>query len=67
MDRLRAIWNILFANQYAVFTFKDAAPDPTWLKVPTFSWVISHNDSIFFSYIKERIKNIEEYNRLKDE
>lgn len=36
MSKLIAIWKILWAHQYAVFTFKEAAPDPTWLTVPTF-------------------------------
>ncbi len=60
MRKLKAILQILFADQWAVFTFVEAAPNPTWLKVPNFKWNISHNDSTFFWYIKERLKYIEE-------
>ncbi len=61
MAKLQAILQILFADKFAVFTFEDAAPDPTWLKVPNFRWHISHNDNSFFWFIKQRIRNIEEY------
>ncbi len=37
MNKLRAIWKILWVHQYAVSSFKEAAPDPIWLTVPTFS------------------------------
>ncbi len=62
MRKLLAIWRILWANQYAVFTFEEAAPDPIWLTVPTFRWIISKNwkESHFFWFIKERIRHIEE-------
>ena len=60
MRKLKAIWQILFADQWAVFTFEEAAPNPTWLKVPNFRWNISDNDSTFFWYIKQRIKAIED-------
>lgn len=29
MRKLQAIWRILFADKWAVFTFEEAAPDPT--------------------------------------
>lgn len=60
MRRLKAILRILFADKWAVFTFEEAAPDPTWLKVPNFFWNISHKDKVFFWYIKERLRYIEE-------
>ena len=64
MSKLIAIWKILWAHQYAVFTYKEAAPDPTWLTVPTFSWVVSKNwrENHFFWFIRERLTNIEKYN-----
>lgn len=64
MSKLIAIWKILWSHQYAVFTFKEAAPDPTWLTVPTFSWVVSKNwkENHFFWFIRERLTNIEKYN-----
>ena len=45
MRKLKAIWQILFADQWAVFTFEEAAPNPTWLKVPNFRWNISDVDA----------------------
>lgn len=64
MNKLRAIWKILWAQQYAVFSFKEAAPNPTWLTVPTFSWIVSKNwkENYFFNFIRERLDNIEKYN-----
>ena len=64
MSKLIAIWKILWAHQYAVFTFKEAAPDPTCVTVPTFSWVVSKNwrEYHFFWFIRERLTNIEKYN-----
>jgi|AATB01.1.fsa_nt_gi hypothetical protein len=69
MNKLRAIWKILWAHQYAVFSFKEAAPDPTWLTVPTFSWVISKNwkENHFFWFICERLKKIEEFDKLSNQ
>lgn len=59
MDKLRAIWKILFAHKIAVFTWKDAAPDPIWLTVPTFSWILSDNwDSVDLVYIKQKVEDI---------
>lgn len=49
MKKLLAIWRIIKADKWAVFTFEETAPDPTWLKVPNFFW-----------FIKQRLKNIEE-------
>ena len=68
MNKLIAIWKILWAEQYAVFSFKEAAPDPEWLTVPTFSWVISKNwkDNHFFWFIRERLKHIEESDNLSE-
>ena len=64
MSNLKSKWKNLLAHQYAVFTFKEAAPDPTWLTVPTFSWVVSKNwrENHFFWFIRERLTNIEKYN-----
>lgn len=59
MGKLRAIWKIIFASKIAVFTWKDAAPDPIWLTVPTFSWVLSDNwDCIDLVYIKQKVEDI---------
>lgn len=59
MDKLRAIWKILFAHKIAVFTWKEAAPDPIWLTVPTFSWIFSDNwDSVDLIYVKQKVEDI---------
>ncbi len=64
MKKLLAIWRIIWSDQYAVFTFEEAAPDPEWLTVPTFRWIVSKNwrDNHFFWFIRERLTNIEKYN-----
>ncbi len=59
MNKLKAIWQIIFADKIAVFTWKEAAPDPEWLTVPTFSWRLSDNwDAIDLSYIQRRVESI---------
>lgn len=59
MNKFRAIWRILFADKIAVFTWKEAAPDPTWLTVPTFSWVVSDNwSTIDLSYIRMKVEDL---------
>ncbi len=52
------------ADHYAVFTFEEAAPDPTWLTVPTFRWIVSKSwrECNLFWFIRERLTNIEKYN-----
>lgn len=65
MNKIKAIWKIIWAQQYAVFSMREAAPNPTWLTVPTFSWIISKNweENHFFWFIRERLKNIEVSNK----
>lgn len=59
MKKLRAIWQILFADKWAVFSFEDYAPNPTWQKITHFKCTVSHRDNEFFWFIKQRIKSIE--------
>lgn len=67
MNKLRAIWQILFAHKIAVFTWKEAAPDPTWLTVPTFSWVLSDNwNTVDLSYVKQKVEDIINFKRRHD-
>ncbi|MGN1216926.1 MAG: hypothetical protein ACI4TD_03005 [Phocaeicola sp.] len=58
MRKLRAIWQILFADKWAVFTFENAPEDPEWLTAPYFKWNISHKDLYFIDLIKQRIQII---------
>nr|DAX61630.1 MAG TPA: hypothetical protein [Caudoviricetes sp.] len=58
MRKLSAIWRILWADEFAVFTLQDCKSRPGWLGAPNFFWIISHEDSTFFWYIKERMKTI---------
>ena len=58
MRKLPAIWRILWADEFAVFTLQDYMSRPGWLGAPNFFWIISHEDSTFFWYIKERMKTI---------
>lgn len=64
MSKLLAIWRILWADHYAVFTFEDAAPDPTWLTVPTFRWIVckTWKECDLFWFIRQRLTSIEKYN-----
>lgn len=63
LNKLSCIWNIMRADQFALFTFEEAAPDPEWLTVPTFRWHVSENwDKTFFWFIKQRMESIEKYN-----
>ena len=58
-NKLKAIWQIIFADKIAVFTWKEAAPDPEWLTVPTFSWIFSDNWGVIdLGYIQRRVESI---------
>lgn len=64
MRKLRAVWQILFADKWAVFTFEEAPNDPEWLTAPYFRWNISHKfkeDENFYQLIKNKISHIENY------
>lgn len=68
MNKLKAIWQIIFANKIAVFTWKEAAPDPTWLTVPTFSWRLSDNwDSVDLGYVLRKVEDIIRTKRIDNE
>ena len=62
MRKLRAIWNIIKANKWAVFTYEEAPNDPEWATFPFFRWNVSEKDLGFFRLIRERLFSIEEYN-----
>lgn len=59
MNKLRAIWRTVIADKIAVFTWREAAPDPEWLTAPTFSWLLSDNwDDIDLDYIRRKVEDI---------
>lgn len=59
MRKLSVIWQILFSDKWAVFTFNDVPEDPEKLTAPTFRWNISEKCTYFFSLIMERLNIIE--------
>jgi hypothetical protein len=64
MRKLCAIWQILFADKWAVFTYEEAPDDPEWMTAPYFRWNISQKfkeDENFFQLIKDKISHIEKY------
>lgn len=61
MRKLLAIWNIIMADKWAVFTFEEAPDNPEWLTAPYFRWNISKKDESFFWLIKDKISHIEKY------
>lgn len=68
MNKLRAIWRIIMADKIAIFTWREAAPDPEWLTVPTFSWLLSDNWGIIdLGYIKRKIEDIIKFKNENDE
>ena len=58
MRKLRAIWNIIKANKWAVFTYEEAPNDPEWATFPFFRWNVSEKDLGFFRLIRERLFSI---------
>lgn len=67
MTKLKAIWKIIWADKIAVFTWREAAPDPTWLTVPTFSWVVSDNWSgVDFVYVQNKVDELIRYHKKND-
>lgn len=61
MNKLFAIWRILFADKFAVFTFEEADDGPEWMTAPYFRWRISHDDHHFIELIKNVLFNIENH------
>lgn len=64
MRKLQAIWQILFADKWAVFTYEEAPDDAEWMTAPYFRWNISQKfkeDENFFQLIKDKISHIEKY------
>lgn len=68
MRKLRAIWNIIKANKWAVFTYENVPEDPEFITAPYFRWNISCKDDTFFGYIRQILNSIKassmEDNRL---
>lgn len=61
MNKIKAIISILFADKWAVFTYNEAPEDPVWATFPVFQWNISEKCDYFFRLIKDRLRNIENY------
>lgn len=61
MRKLRAIWNILRADKWAVFTYEEAPEDSEWFTAPTFRWNVSEKCMYFFRLIRERLYCMEEF------
>lgn len=67
MNKLKAIWKIILADKIAVFTWIEAAPDPTWLTVPTFSWIVSDNwSAVDLTYIKMKVEDLLKFKQQND-
>lgn len=58
MRKLCAIWNIIKADKWAVFTYENATEDPEYITAPYFRWNISCKDGTFFGYINQVLKSI---------
>lgn len=61
MEKLKAIFKILFSDNYAVFTWVEAPDYTDVMSAPKFEWNIKKFDKYFFDTITNRIKNIVEY------
>lgn len=62
MRKLRAIWNIIKADKWALFTYEETPEDAVWANFPFFRWNISEKCDYFFRLIKERLYSIDNYN-----
>lgn len=51
MKKLKAIWQIIVADKWAIFTYKEVPEDPEWLTAPHFRWNISSRDDYFINLI----------------
>lgn len=58
MRKLKAIWQLLWADKWAVFTYENAPENDEWVIAPYFRWNILHKDWYFIDLIKQRIQNI---------
>lgn len=62
MRKLRAIWQLIKADKWALFTYENAPEDPVWATFPFFRRNISEKCDYFFRLIKERLYSIDNYN-----
>ncbi len=59
MKKLFAIWRILWADKFALFTFENVPDDSEWQTSSYFRWRLSHDDGYFLQLIKDVLLNIE--------
>lgn len=62
MRKLFAIWRILCADKFALFTFENVPDNPEWQTAPYFRWRLSHDDEYFIQLIKNVLSSIEKSN-----
>ena len=62
MRKLRAIWQLIKSDKWALFTYEEAPEDEVWATFPFFRWNISEKCDYFFRLIKERLYSIDNYN-----
>ena len=51
MRKLRAIWQLIKADKWALFTYENAPEDPVWATFPFFRWNISEKCDTILSTI----------------
>ncbi len=59
MKKLRAIWQILFADKWAIFIFNEVPDNPEYTTAPYFKWNVSAKDCYFFQLIRNKLNDIE--------
>ena len=65
MRKLKAIWQLLWADKWAVFTYENATENDEWVTAPYFRWNLSDKDSYFLELTQKRIECIIKYTSNK--
>lgn len=55
MKKLKAIWQLIVADKWAIFTYKEVPEDPECLTAPYFRWNISSKDDYFINLILYKV------------
>lgn len=58
MNKFISCFKILFSDNYAVFTWKDANENSDYMTASFFSWDVKKYDLYFLNYIKSTIDAI---------
>lgn len=58
MKKLKAIWQLIKADEWAIFTYEDVPENPEYLTAPYFRWNISSKNDYFINLILCKVRSL---------